>query len=162
MTIVVSDTSPIRAPSHLGLLDVLPTLFGDVRVPPAVERELTAVGVTLPGGPAFRTVAPENLKLVARLVTGLDPGESEAIALAVELDADLLLIDEAKGRAVARSLGLSSRGALGVLLSAKSAGLITSIHPLIARLTGELNFFLSARLIAEVLNLAGEAGDGHS
>lgn len=156
MAIVVSDTSPLRALAHLGRLDVLPALFGEVWVPPAVVREVAAAGVALPGEPSFRVRAPSNPNLVRRLGSTLDAGESEAIALAIELDADILLIDEARGRAVASSLGLDARGVLGILLDAKAAGLVTAVAPLIARLRSELNFFLSARLVATVLELAGE------
>lgn len=56
----------------------------------------------------------------------LDPGETEAIALAVEIGADLLLIDERKGRREAKLLGLRTTGLLGVLLEAKKAGLLSS------------------------------------
>ena len=159
MPIVVSDTSPLRALAHLGRLDVLPALFGEVWVPPAVVLEAAAAGVGLPAESSFRVQAPTNPNLVRRLGSRLDEGESEAIALAIELDADLLLVDEARGRAVAHSLGLNLRGVLGILLDAKVAGLVPAVAPLIARLKSELNFFLSARLVAEVLDLAGEANE---
>jgi hypothetical protein len=160
MAIVVSDTSPIRALAHLDLLDSLPALFGEVWVPPAVAGELAAASVALPGEPAFRVRAPGNANLVRRLRTNLDPGESEAIALAVEVDADLILIDEARGRAVAESLGLEPRGALGILVRAKAAGIVPAVAPLIVRLRAELNFRLSDDLVAGVLALAGETAAG--
>ncbi len=138
------------------MLDCLPTLFGEVWVPPAVAEELAAASVALPGEPAFRVRAPGNTNLVRRLRTNLDPGESEAIALAVEVDADLILIDEARGRAVAVTLGLEPRGALGILVRAKAAGIIPAVAPLIVRLRAGLNFRLTDELIARVLALAGE------
>lgn len=159
MGIVVSDTSPLRALSHLGLLELLPDLFGEVMVSPAVVREAASAGVVIPDEPAFKRVSPTNARLVSRLGSGLDPGEAEAIALAVEVDADILLIDELKGRAVAKSLGLSTKGVLGILLAAKLAGRVPAIGPLIVRLKTELNFFLSAGIIAEALKLADESGE---
>jgi predicted nucleic acid-binding protein len=147
---------------HLGLSNLLTLLYGEVLIPPAVASELAAVGITTFGQPPFRVCTPTNQKLVGRLASGLDAGESEAIALAVEIDADLLLIDEARGRAVAKSLGMDTRGVLGVLLTAKAAGHIPAVRPLIARLIAELNFFLSARIVAQALELADEADDTHS
>src|SRR5215813_10088940 len=102
MAIVVSDTSPIRALAHLGLLDLLPRLFGDVLIPPAVLGELGTPRTLLPAvdvsqHPFIQVRAPVDANLVAQLRTEIDPGESEAIALAVEVKPDRLLMDEVQG-----------------------------------------------------------------
>lgn len=86
----------------------------------------------------------------------IDIGEAEAIALAVEISADYLLIDEAIGRDIARSMGIKITGLLGVLLRAKRGGHVDLIKPYIDRLVNEANFRLSASLIDEALFQAGE------
>lgn len=83
----------------------------------------------------------------------LDPGESAAVVLAVEIKADLILIDEASGRAVARRLGLLASG----LLEAKDAGLILAVSPVLDELIQRAGFFLSKAEHARILTLAGEA-----
>src|SRR5438094_6903167 len=107
MPIIVSDTSPVRALDHLGQLDLLSDLFETILIPPAVERELLLprkrfrpITVNEIRGASVR--APSDAPFVRSLGGQLDPGEAEAIALARELDARLL-IDERAGRAGARS-----------------------------------------------------------
>ena len=85
----------------------------------------------------------------------LDAGEAEAIALAIELRAEVL-IEKAEGREVALRLGLSLIGALGILLRLKARGLIGEVLPLLDRLEAELKFFISPSLRAEIRRLAGE------
>ena len=161
MSIVVSDTSPIRALAHLNLLNLLRDLFGTVLIPPAVAEELRSPA----WGPhpieidqlRFVTIrAPEDRNQVNRLRLRLDPGESEALALALEIRPEAILIDEAAGRAVAKELGLEPLGVLGVFLRAKRSGLIVQVAPLMERLKRELRFFVSRQLEAEILRLAGE------
>src|SRR3954469_23906468 len=137
MAIVVSDTSPIRALHQLGQLSLLEMLFGEVLVPPAVAAELAAprrafppIDVTTIG--CLRLRAPQDQSRVASLLQKLDPGESEAIALALELGADLL-IDEATGRSEARRLGIQPVGVLAVLVRGKQAGAVTAVMPLVER-----------------------------
>ena len=161
MDIAVSNTSPIRALSHLGLLDLLRDQFGQVLVPPAVQAELLCSRVRVSAIDvsqiAFVQVqAPQNQAQVQQLLQSLDPGESEAIVLALELQATTLLIDESTGRAVASQLGLQVTGALGILLRAKQRGSISAVRPLMDRLEQDLLFFISPKLRADILRLAGE------
>jgi predicted nucleic acid-binding protein len=160
--IVVSDTSPIRALGHLGLINLLQELFSDVLIPPAVERELRnpasgTATVDVNGIPFLRVQAPSDRNRVGQLCQTLDPGESEALALALEVRADLVLIDEAAGRAAAKRLGLTPIGVLGTLIRAKQRGRVGLLEPLIDRLQAELHFFISPQVRAEALRLAGEA-----
>ena len=78
---------------------------------------------------------PGNLNQVRLLLETLDPGESEALALALELETLAVLIDEAAGRAMAKRLGLLPIGVLGTLVKAKQRGLISAVGPLIDRST---------------------------
>jgi predicted nucleic acid-binding protein len=161
MAVVVSDTSPIRALGHLDLTALLRELFSEVVIPPAVAGELDdpptdSAPIDVNVIPFIRIQAPGDSEQVDNLLGTLDPGESEAIALAIELRAHLILIDEAAGRAMALKLGLSPLGVLGVLVRAKQRGLVGELKPLLDRLRDELDFFISARLRAEVLRLAGE------
>jgi len=158
--IVVSDTSPVRALAHLGLVDLLGTLFDRVFIPPAVVAELARVGIDLstPSGfPTWLEVrAPADVRQVADLMMELDRGESEAITLAIEVGSTELLIDEADGRKVAHQMGLEPVGVIGVLIRAKARGRLATVLPLLDRLQSELNFFISAALRAEAARLAGE------
>ena len=87
----------------------------------------------------------------------LGAGEADAIALAVEIHADALVIDELRGRAVAQAAGLQVVRVLGVLLGAKALGYIDEIAPMARRLRDELNFWIGDRLLDQVLRQAGEA-----
>jgi predicted nucleic acid-binding protein len=161
LAIVVSDTSPIRALAHLNRVDLLATLFDQVLVPPAVDVELRSPPSDLPFVDvrqfAFVLIqAPSDLKKVGEFKRVLDPGESEALALALEVGVSTVLIDEAAGRSMAKRLGLSPIGVLGLLLRAKQRGLVALVEPLLDQLENDLGFFISGSLRAEVLRLAGE------
>ena len=86
----------------------------------------------------------------------LHQGEAEAIRLALETEADWLLIDEKEGREMARRLGLPVTGVLGLLLRAKSMGQIAEIKPELLLLRDQARFFISRELEAEILEGAGE------
>lgn len=161
MSIAVSDTSPIRGLTHLGRLELLRALFGEVLIPPAVEQELRRA--TRRFAPLdierfhFLTIrSPSNSALVAKLAQGLDAGESEAIALALEAGAESVLLDERRGRAAAKRLGLVPVGIMGILLQAKTLGLVPAIRPLLQNLRDNTGFFISETLLNEVTRRAGE------
>src|SRR5688500_4854715 len=106
MPVVVSDTSAIRCLDHLDRLDLLPSLFREVVIPPAVSDELSRPRprfrpVVIASISYIRVQRAADANAVAQLQTDLGPGEAEAIVLATELSAELL-IDEATGRAEAR------------------------------------------------------------
>lgn len=161
MAIVVSDTSPIRALNHLGILDVLGRLHGRAYVPTEVADELRkATRRFAPFDPSdipFLTVlSPIDQPKVIQLEKRLDRGEAAALVLAIEQKADLVLIDERLGRQVAREMGLSVIGVLGVLLQAKKCSLVMDLRPLIERLQRELDFYLAPAVVPEILKRAGE------
>jgi len=106
--------------------------------------------------PFIRIESVKNVSLVKQFLSTLDLGESEALALALEIHADTVLIDEAAGRAMAVQMGLKPTGVLGVLVRAKKKGLIGRLEPLMDQLQNELGFYISAKLRAEILRLSGE------
>src|SRR2546423_15004870 len=106
--IVVSDTSVITSLIQIGQADLLKNLHGAALIPEAVHQELKRTHVTLPLFLEVKRV--ENRQMVARLEAELDLGEAEAIALAKETNADLLLIDEKIGRQIAVREGLRISG----------------------------------------------------
>jgi len=157
--LVVADTGPLISLAKVDAVGCLFHLFSTVTIPPAVARELeqsrfeVARGLLtrFPGFTCRAPGAPPDVMLVA----ALDPGESEAIALAIELGQPLL-IDERRGRRFATAIyGLRVRGTIGVLVEARAAGLVGPLAPLFARLVAGGDRF-GAELIEEALRKVGE------
>ena len=161
--IVVADTSVVINLCCVGQGDLLRRLFREVVVPPAVAVEFARLAssvprfadLTLPQG--IRQQAPTTLPTLLRSAIGLDPGETAALALAVEIHADAVLLDERRGREVASHLGLRVIGILGLLLQAKSAGFVAAVAPILDSLQREAGFWIADPLRRQVLRLAGEA-----
>ena len=156
--IVVSDTSCITNLIAIAQVKLLEQLFGEVRIPDAVIRELR---VTHPELPRFllRSAVAHPECVEALVAEGLGAGEAEAIVVAEELHAEYLLIDETEGRAVASRRGLAVVGLIGVLRRAKEAGLIKAIRPSVDALINEHGFWLSAEFRRRALNDAGESDE---
>jgi hypothetical protein len=94
--------------------------------------------------------------LVDSLLLELDPGEAEAIVLAAEMRADLLLLDERRGRTVAARLGVKHIGLLGVLVDAKRKGFLLAVKPVLDEIMARAGFWVSNRLYVRVLHEVGE------
>lgn len=159
--IVISDTSVVNALLKIGQIDLLPQLFKRVLIPVRVYEELRAdqicrkwLETTFPHWLEVRIASHQEQ--VNRLLSDLDQGEAEAIALALELSADQILLDEKAGRQVAESLGLFVTGTLGVLVAGKRSGLLPAVKPLIDQLTSQTTFRASDALKRQVLLLARE------
>jgi uncharacterized protein len=161
---VVSNSSPLINLARIGQLSLLARLFGRLQIPEAVWREVVEKGHGNPGADEIRQaewiecVAVSNRQLVHSLRQELDPGEAESIALAVEINADWLLMDERLGRQTARYFGLGYLGLVGVLKIAKAGGEIGAIRPLLDQLRDIAGFRISVSLYEHVLNDVGEWG----
>lgn len=161
--IVVSDSSALIGLASVGHLDLLRMIYGEVLIPPAVYREVVDLGEQRPGvrevttAAWIKTTALTDRTLAASLTERFGPGESEAIALAVERDADVILLDEHRARGHAARLGLRVIGVVGVLLRAKRGGQIERVKPILDMLIFRAGFRISARLYEQALRAVGEA-----
>ena len=126
------------------------SFLGEVLVPPAVAREF---GESLPGWIAVKH--PKDDPLVSALSKLLGDGESEAIALAIELNADFLILDDLKARKIAKDMGIKVIGTAGVLLLAKKRGIVNEVKPLLMALV-DRGFRISNDVIEVILKAAGE------
>ena len=153
--IVVSNSSPLISLGAIGRLDLLHDLFDEISIPPAVLQEVRSVDISPETWIVPREV--DNPPLSQALESELDRGEAEAIALAIELRADLLLMDERRGRRLASRLGLKVLGVLGILVDAKRIGLIEKIEPVLVELRDKAGFRISTALYERALQEAGEA-----
>lgn len=148
--IIVADTSCLILLQKIQGLDLLRELFAEISITKEVAEEFN---VELPD--FFRVREPKDPNYFKILRTFLDKGEASVIAMALEQEDCLLIIDEAKGRKEARSLGIKITGTLGVLLLAKDKNLIKAIKPLIQKIE-DTNFRISKALIDKALKMANE------
>jgi len=139
--IVVSDTTAVTTLLKAGMDGSLQQLFGSVLVPQAVWDELRAFHPQLPNFVLLRPIRGGGGLLPETVSLGR--GEAEAITLAKEISADLLLTDDLKARAVSRGLNQKCAGFLGVLLIAKQRGSLSSVQDAIALLETRGGLYLS-------------------
>ena|SRR5271168_2913114 len=160
----VSNTSPISSLACIGRPSLLRTQFSETWIPPAVLTELNAHPSSEASAEiqtAFREKwmqpgALPHSRLFDVLCQYLHAGEAEAISLAAERNADIVLIDEREGRQLAIRAGLQVTGTLGVLLRAKLHGEIRDLRKEIQALRTKANFFVAQNLEAQILAAGGE------
>jgi len=163
--IVVSNTSPLTNLAAIGQFDLLCRLYSELHIAQGVWEELNAKGMRWPGSEQvvqanwIEQHTVRNQDLIVALERDLDRGEAETIALALELGADLVLLDEKEGRHTAQRFGLRVIGVVGTLLEAKRSGAVGTVRPHLDSLRQTAGFYLSASLYQHALALAGETAD---
>ena len=131
--IIVSDTSCIGYLIQINLLHLLQTLYGEIIIPAAVNDEILQLEnkehtlSEFKNADWIKIYSTHNLSNVSKYKNILDRGELEAISIAIELEADLLIIDEKLGRIVAKTIGFDITGLVGILITAKNKNLILSV-----------------------------------
>ena len=148
--IIISDASCIIILEKIGELEILHKLFGSILTTTEIQQEF---GKELPDWINIEKPSNEDY---ARLVRAtLDSGEASAIALSLNYEDPLLILDDLKARNFANKIGINVTGTLGILLNAKSSGVLKSIKPVLANIE-KTNFRLSRELVQKVLEIAGE------
>jgi len=148
--IIVSDTSCLILLDKLNLLFILKELFQEIAITPEIEKEY---GQHLPEW--VKVVDVQNKVYQMMLLSTIDLGEASAIALAIEQQNCLLILDDNKARKAATGLGINYIGTLGLLVEAKEAGLIQLVKPILIQIK-MTNFRIAENLERQILQLAGE------
>ena len=156
---VVSNTTPIISLLKIGKLEILKDLYDEIYIPQEVFNEIEAgkhkkYYLNLLTFEWIKIEQIQDRKSIAYFLD-LDKGEAEAIVLATESEADLILLDESLGRFHAKHAGLRVTGTIGILVKAKKQGLISELKPLILELKDK-GVWLSESLIERILELANE------
>lgn len=150
LEVIISDSSCLIALTNAGHLNVLHKVYGRILTTSLVVQEF---GSALPDWIEVRD--PLDAQLVARFMDLVDAGEASAIALAMETDRSVVILDDLAARRLATDLELPHTDTLGVLLKAKSNAMIDSLAPVLHDLK-RVGFRLSSEVEERVLRLAGE------
>ena len=161
MAETICNTSPLQYLFQVDLLDLLPSLYGEVIVPEAVLVEIEdgrRQGLVLPDIESlpWAQVGRAKEQALLPILTDLGPGEREVLALAVERPGSLALLDDRLARRYALHLGLKFTGTLGILLLAKRVGRLRAVAPVLDELDRR-GFRLDAGTRSVVLKLSGES-----
>jgi predicted nucleic acid-binding protein len=148
--IIVSDTSCLILLEKIGHLELLKTLFGKITITKVVAKEF---GRPLPDYIQIENPVNENYQKILESI--LDSGEASSIALAIEKNDCLLIIDESKGRLEAKQLDINFTGTIGLLIVAKEKGYIKSLTEVFESIR-KTNFRISRASIAEAIKRCGE------
>lgn len=160
--VVVSDTTTICNLFLIDKLWILEKIYGEVIIPTGVHEELESMKNQpsiieyIEMNDWIQTKSVSNNSLTEILMLTLDKGESQAISLAKELNANLIIIDEVQGRKIAQQMNLKVIGLLGILIQAKQENLIKSVTLIMDELKLKAGFWISAELYMKVLEITKE------
>lgn len=160
---VVSNASPLINLAWIGKLNLIRQLYGQITIPQAVWDEIVVKGEGQPGAEEIRfsdwiQVQPaKNRALIRSFQQDLDSGEAEAIVLALEIEANLLLMDERIGRETATYFGLQVIGLIGVLIESKNHGYIDAVKPVLIHLRTRAGFYIKPALYQRILREQNES-----
>ena len=148
--VAVFDASPLIVFHQIGQLEILRWVFAHAIVPTVVAREVAPSLGELPGWIAVHHDFP-----IPSSSRKIDDGERAAIALAMRLSADFVVLDDLAGRRAAVGVGLTAIGSLGLLVRAKRSGLIREVRPEMDAMIFS-GLFASEALYRQILSIAGE------
>jgi len=158
---VICNATPLINFAAINRLDILQAMFSQVVIPQVVYNETT--GSSLPGSQSvLEAIASGWLQVYtvsaipAEIPAELDQGEREAIALALEISEERILLDEREARQVAQRFGLQVIGTLGILLLAKDNQVIVQVRPLLDEMMSMAQYWVATTLYQQVLRKAGE------
>ena len=162
--VVVCNTSPLLYLHQVSNLELFAKLYGELTVPPAVESELRAgqergIDVPVISEIEWIRIRPPSAKSFLPALVDLGPGEAEVIALGLEFQGSLLVLDDQLARRIARVNQLSVTGTLGILLRAKEAGFLRAIRPILEQLQ-KTTMWLPEELVHLILAQANELKEG--
>lgn len=156
--IVISDTTALSNLIQINELELLQKIYFEIRIPAYVHRELLVLeelGIQISeilDKEWIHVEEVENTPLLEKIILELDRGEAEAIVLALESKADLILIDEKQGRRIAQAMGLQIIGTIGILLKAKQMQLIKSVREKMDELR-QIGFWISDGLYQQIVHI---------
>ena len=159
--IVVSNAGPLIALARIKRFELLRDLFGHLLIPQAVYEEVVVKGAGKPGAEetasAYRdwieVLRVKDVVMMRSFLARLGRGESEAIALALEKDADLILLDDLKARAVAEFMGLTVVGTIGVISQAYKQGIVSDLRQILDALQAT-GFWIDRKIYEQMLKSA--------
>lgn len=160
---IVANSSVLISLSAINQLDLLRKKFSEVLIPQAVQQEVVVEGKGQPGSQEVQSAdwikvqGVRDRSFVRLLEAELDRGESEAIALAHELHAELVLLDEKDARRRAKRLGLEVLGTIGILIWAKKTGHIPKLQDQLDALQEKARFRMSHELYEKALKSVSES-----
>lgn len=164
----ISDSSTLIHLTKIRRLYLLFEFHEKILIAPAVWREVVQEGRKWPGSSEVEegrqlgridVVAPANQPLIRFLQKDLHEGESETIALAVELKSDVVFLDESEARKTAGVYGLNISGVIGILIRAKREGRISSLKEELDRLRNDAGFWIGEEIYKKALRASGENED---
>ena len=165
MPLIISDSSTLIHLAAINRLALLFEFYTQIVIPPAVWREVVEQGggragaVEVEQARQARQIAilsPVDEPLLRLLKRDLDEGEAEVIALAIEQQASLVLLDETDARETAELYGLHKTGIVGLLIRAKQEGLIRSLRVELDKLREQAGFWIEDNLYQRALVAVGE------
>jgi predicted nucleic acid-binding protein len=148
--VIISDTSCLILLHKIGEVELLKRLGSKIFITQIIKNEF---GMPLPDWIEVKN--PKDIHYQEILEMELDPGEASAIALALDLENTVLVIDDLKGRQVAQRLQLKYAGTFGLILRAKQEGIIASVVPILEKVR-RTNFRFSEKLLDSIIKQAGE------
>lgn len=148
--IIISDTSCLIILGKIGEIDILKYIGSHIYVTPIIKKEF---GKELPEWILIKSPSDKHYQEILEM--DIDSGEASAIALSLELENTVLIIDDLKGRRIAGRLKLRYSGTFGLLLKAKQLGIVTAVKPILNKIRNT-DFRFSESIFDTIFEQAGE------